>query len=156
MCTSSEGETPPASVWTDCLSSGIGGGTNDGMRWREGSGAMNANGRSSPSGDAPTLRAENRTLATLSVSMFSTLVGSSAGSASSRRVRERERFQGILKRLLREAFWNAAGELRDGLDFVIVARPAAGELAERDGEAGIATALREVLSDAGLAGSAEA
>jgi ribonuclease P protein component len=57
-----------------------------------------------------------------------------------------------IKRLLREAFWAGAGDLRDGLDFVIVARPAAGELAEREGEQGIRTALREVLAEAGLAG----
>ena len=30
-----------------------------------------------------------------------------------------------MKRLLREAFWSSAGDLRDGHDFVIVARPAA-------------------------------
>jgi ribonuclease P protein component len=60
-----------------------------------------------------------------------------------------------VKRLLREAFWDTAAELRDGLDFVIVARPAARELAEREGEQGIAASLREVLTEAGLAGSAE-
>ena len=56
-----------------------------------------------------------------------------------------------MKRLLREAFWAAAGELEDGHDFVIVARPAAGELAESGGEAAIEAALREVLDQAGLA-----
>ena len=56
-----------------------------------------------------------------------------------------------VKRLLREAFWSAADELRPGHDFVIVARPAAGELAEREGERGIETALREVLTQAGMA-----
>ena len=56
-----------------------------------------------------------------------------------------------VKRLLREAFWAAAAELPDGYDFVIVARPAAGELAAGRGEAGIADALREVLGRAGLA-----
>jgi ribonuclease P protein component len=58
-----------------------------------------------------------------------------------------------VKRLLREAFWEGAADLRDGLDFVIVARPAAGELAEREGEQGIAASLREVLTEAGLAGT---
>jgi ribonuclease P protein component len=56
-----------------------------------------------------------------------------------------------VKRLLREAFWARADELRDGLDFVIVARPAAGELAEREGEQGVGAALQEVLAAAGLA-----
>jgi ribonuclease P protein component len=56
-----------------------------------------------------------------------------------------------VKRLLREAFWSAAGDLRDDHDFVIVARPAAGELAEREGERGVEAALRAVLVEAGLA-----
>ena len=56
-----------------------------------------------------------------------------------------------VKRLFREAFWATADELGEGHDFVIVARPAAGELAEREGEAGIETALRAVLTEAGLA-----
>lgn len=55
-----------------------------------------------------------------------------------------------VKRLLRDAFWNTADELGDGHDFVIVARPEAGDLAEREGEAGIERALREVLGQAGL------
>ena len=56
-----------------------------------------------------------------------------------------------IKRLLREAFWATAGELAAGHDFVIVARPDAGELAATRGEAGVEEALREVLSEAGLA-----
>jgi ribonuclease P protein component len=56
-----------------------------------------------------------------------------------------------MKRLLREAFWAAAEELPDGYDFVLVARPDAGELARERGEDGIAEALRDVLAKAGLA-----
>jgi ribonuclease P protein component len=56
-----------------------------------------------------------------------------------------------IKRLLREAFWANADVLEPGHDFVIVARPPAGELAEAGGEAAIAEALRSVLSEAGLA-----
>jgi ribonuclease P protein component len=56
-----------------------------------------------------------------------------------------------VKRMLREAFWASADELAPGHDFVIVARPDAGQLADERGEAGIAQALREVLADAGLA-----
>ena len=59
-----------------------------------------------------------------------------------------------VKRLLREAFWAAADDLHGGLDFVIVARPAAGELAAREGERGVEEALHEVLRQAGLAGGA--
>ena len=55
-----------------------------------------------------------------------------------------------IKRLLREAFWAGADELEPGHDFVIVARPPAGELAEEGGEAAISEALRSVLSEAGL------
>lgn len=60
-----------------------------------------------------------------------------------------------VKRLLREAFWATAEELEPGHDFVIVARPPAGELAERGGERAIEEALRAVLAEAGLSRSAE-
>lgn len=56
-----------------------------------------------------------------------------------------------MKRLLREAFWASAESLPDGYDFVLVARPDAGELARERGEEGIEEALREVLDKAGLA-----
>jgi ribonuclease P protein component len=56
-----------------------------------------------------------------------------------------------IKRLLREAFWASADELEPGHDFVIVARPPAGELAEEGGEPAIEEALRSVLNEAGLA-----
>jgi ribonuclease P protein component len=58
-----------------------------------------------------------------------------------------------VKRLLRDAFWACADELPDGHDFVVVARPEAGELAQRDGEAGVEAALRELLEKAGFARS---
>ncbi len=60
-----------------------------------------------------------------------------------------------IKRLLREAFWASSDELRPGHDFVIVARPAAGELAKEGGEAAVEQALRTVLAEAGLAGGGE-
>ena len=56
-----------------------------------------------------------------------------------------------MKRLLREAFWSAAGDVPAGHDFVLVARPDAAELAER-GEPAVAEALRELLDQAGLLG----
>jgi ribonuclease P protein component len=56
-----------------------------------------------------------------------------------------------MKRLLREAFWSSADEISPGHDFVVVARPAAGELAEQGGERAIEQALRSVLREAGLA-----
>ena len=60
-----------------------------------------------------------------------------------------------MKRLLREAFWADAGRLAPGHDFVIVARPAAGELARDGGEPAIQQALRAVLAEAGLARGGE-
>jgi ribonuclease P protein component len=58
-----------------------------------------------------------------------------------------------VKRLLREAFWSTADALPAGHDFVIVARPDAGDLARGEGEAGIERALRELLTKAGFARS---
>jgi ribonuclease P protein component len=56
-----------------------------------------------------------------------------------------------VKRLVREAFRAAAPELPAGLDVVVVARPDALEVAEREGLAGIAAALGELLRQAGAA-----
>jgi ribonuclease P protein component len=55
-----------------------------------------------------------------------------------------------VKRLLREAFRALGDGLPDGHDFVVVARPDAAELAEREGEQGVEAALRELLSKAGF------
>jgi ribonuclease P protein component len=55
-----------------------------------------------------------------------------------------------VKRLLREAFAQAEGDLRPGQDLVVVARPPAGELAEREGLAGMESALGELIGKAGL------
>lgn len=57
-----------------------------------------------------------------------------------------------VKRLLREAFEHARGELGAGHDLVVVARPPSRELAEREGLAGIETALTELLERSGLRG----
>jgi ribonuclease P protein component len=55
-----------------------------------------------------------------------------------------------VKRLLREAFSHAENELLAGQDVVVVARPAAGELAEREGLAGVDASLAELIAKAGL------
>ena len=55
-----------------------------------------------------------------------------------------------VKRLLREAFAHAEAELMPGQDVVVVARPPAGELAEREGLAGVDAALEELIGKAGL------
>jgi ribonuclease P protein component len=55
-----------------------------------------------------------------------------------------------VKRLLREAFSHAEDELLTGQDVVVVARPAAGELAEREGLAGVDASLAELIVKAGL------
>ena len=59
-----------------------------------------------------------------------------------------------VKRLLREAFASAEGELTQGQDIVLVARPQARELAEREGLAGIDASLTELIARAGLRGAA--
>jgi ribonuclease P protein component len=61
-----------------------------------------------------------------------------------------------IKRLLREAFWSCSDRIAAGHDFVIVARPDAGELAAARGEEGIEEALRSLLADAGLVEEEEA
>jgi ribonuclease P protein component len=54
-----------------------------------------------------------------------------------------------VKRLLREAFWQSAERLPPGADYVVVARPEARELAEREGVDGLRTALRELIGQLG-------
>jgi ribonuclease P protein component len=55
-----------------------------------------------------------------------------------------------VKRLLREAFARAEPELRPGQDVVLVARPAARELAEREGLEGVDASLTELVAKGGL------
>jgi ribonuclease P protein component len=55
-----------------------------------------------------------------------------------------------IKRLLREAFDGAEAQLEGGHDVVVVARPDARELAEREGLEGIDDSLGELLGRAGL------
>ncbi|HEV2980191.1 MAG TPA: ribonuclease P protein component [Solirubrobacteraceae bacterium] len=50
-----------------------------------------------------------------------------------------------IKRLLREAFARETGSLARGHDVVVVARPDAGDLAEREGLAGIEASLSELI-----------
>jgi ribonuclease P protein component len=61
-----------------------------------------------------------------------------------------------VKRLLREAFAHAEEGIRPGQDIVVVARPPAGELAEREGLAGVDAALAELIAKAGLGAAAGA
>lgn len=55
----------------------------------------------------------------------------------------------LVKRLLREAFSADAGAVPAGHDVVVVARPSALELAEREGLEGVRGSLRELLERAG-------
>ena len=57
-----------------------------------------------------------------------------------------------VKRLLREAFAIEGGALDAGQDIVIVARPPAGELAEREGLEGVRGALAELVGKVSGAG----
>jgi ribonuclease P protein component len=52
-----------------------------------------------------------------------------------------------VKRCLREAFWAEAERLPEGSDYVVVARPDARELAERDGTEGVRKALTELVDE---------
>jgi ribonuclease P protein component len=61
-----------------------------------------------------------------------------------------------VKRLLREAFARNEQKLSPGLDVVVVARPDALELAEREGLAGFDAALAELLVRAGASEQAPA
>lgn len=60
-----------------------------------------------------------------------------------------------VKRLLREAFSQTHGELAAGHDVVVVARPDALELAEREGLAGVAASLGELIDRSGLGAAPE-
>jgi ribonuclease P protein component len=57
-----------------------------------------------------------------------------------------------VKRVLREAFWEEATRLPTGADYVVVARPDARDLAEREGKSGVRAALAELVD--GLGGTA--
>jgi RNase P protein component len=52
-----------------------------------------------------------------------------------------------VKRTVREAFWDLAGDLPGGSDYVIVARPGVEGLVEREGGSGVRTQLAELLTD---------
>ena len=54
-----------------------------------------------------------------------------------------------VKRALREAFWQQAERLPQGADYVVVARPEAKGLAEREGSAGVGRALAELVDGIG-------
>jgi ribonuclease P protein component len=56
-----------------------------------------------------------------------------------------------VKRLLREAFVASEATLPDGVDVVVVARPDARELAEREGLQGVQGALDELVEKASAA-----
>jgi ribonuclease P protein component len=60
-----------------------------------------------------------------------------------------------VKRLLREAFARHELELSPGHDVVVVARPDALELAEREGLGGLDAALSELLARAGMGGEGD-
>jgi ribonuclease P protein component len=58
-----------------------------------------------------------------------------------------------VKRCLREAFWAQAERLPDSADYVVVARPDARDLAERDGTPGVQRALEELVDQLGGSGA---
>ena len=54
-----------------------------------------------------------------------------------------------VKRVLREAFWQEAERLPAGSDYVVVARPDAKGLAEREGAGGVRRSLAELVDGMG-------
>jgi ribonuclease P protein component len=54
-----------------------------------------------------------------------------------------------VKRVLRESFWAEAERLPAGADYVVVARPDARDLAEREGAGGVRRALAELVDALG-------
>jgi ribonuclease P protein component len=54
-----------------------------------------------------------------------------------------------VKRVLREAFWQEAERLPEGADYVVVARPDAKGLAEREGSGGVRRSLAELVDGMG-------
>jgi ribonuclease P protein component len=54
-----------------------------------------------------------------------------------------------VKRVLREAFWQEAERLPGGADYVVVARPDAKGLAEREGTGGVRRSLAELVDGMG-------
>jgi ribonuclease P protein component len=54
-----------------------------------------------------------------------------------------------VKRVLREAFWQEAERLPAGSDYVVVARPDAKGLAEREGAGGVQRSLAELVDGMG-------
>ena len=54
-----------------------------------------------------------------------------------------------VKRVLREAFWQEAERLPDDSDYVVVARPVAKGLAEREGSGGMRRSLAELVDGMG-------
>jgi ribonuclease P protein component len=55
-----------------------------------------------------------------------------------------------VKRAIREAFWGLAEELPANHDFVLVARPDAAGLVEREGAKGVEGTLAELFAEAGI------
>jgi ribonuclease P protein component len=61
-----------------------------------------------------------------------------------------------VKRMLREAFAREAGRLPPGSDAVVIARPAAGQVAEKEGLRGIHAALEALIAKVPGVAAAEA
>lgn len=57
-----------------------------------------------------------------------------------------------VKRLVREAFRAAVPQLKPGVDLVVVARPDAREIADREGLAGVQAAFDDLAGRAGVRG----
>jgi ribonuclease P protein component len=53
-----------------------------------------------------------------------------------------------VKRAMREAFWSLSDRLPEGHDFVVVARPAIGDLLEKEGANGVRECIEAAIEEA--------
>lgn len=116
-------------------------------------------GRLSRSGDFDRVYRDGRSYANRHLVLYSFPRGEGNGSEVRLGISVSRKLGGAVernavKRALREAFWSLAGELPADHDFVVVARPDAAGLVEREGTPGVAAALAELVRESGRAEAA--
>lgn len=116
-------------------------------------------GRLSRSGDFDRVYRDGRSYANRHLVLYSFPRGEGAGSDVRLGISVSRKVGGAVernavKRALREAFWSLDEDLPADHDFVLVARPDAAGLVEREGTEGVATALAELVEQSARAEAA--